>query len=212
MTYADGTPALWMCRGAWPLVFWNIPLDKGLSSVQNQGEFVPFLGELLLGARRGLTGATRLAVEHMPGQTLVWRPGLEVRADEVHLKGPDGVEVPLRLMATAGGALVSDRLERPGVYDWGVGGRMINRAVVNFPAVESDLRSLSAGEIKGLGALTASSGRDVREWQAGIPLWPRCLWLALVFLLCEGVVLAFDSFTTFRKARGDNVTSGRESA
>ncbi|MEI7900847.1 MAG: VWA domain-containing protein [bacterium] len=53
MAYADGTPALWMCRGAVPLVVWNIPLDKGLSSVQNQGEFVPFLGELLLGVRRG---------------------------------------------------------------------------------------------------------------------------------------------------------------
>lgn len=194
MAYVDGTPALWMCRGPLPLMIWNIPLDKGLSSVQNQGEFVPFLGELLIELRRGLPGTIRAAHDRIPGQMLTWRPGLEVRTDEVRLKGPDGTDVPLHLMETAGGTQMSDRLERPGIYEWTVGERTISREVVNFPVAESDLRPLSGAEIKGLGALTAASGRAVREWQAGIPLWPRLLWIALALLLCEGAVAATRRF------------------
>ncbi len=194
MAYADGTPALWICRGELSLALWNITLDKGLSSVQNQGEFVPFLGELLLELRRRAPGAVRLAHECAPGQSLSWRPGLDVRTDAVLLKGPDGAPVPLRTMETGGGMLVSDSIERTGIYEWMVGDRSIGREAVNFPARESDLRTLTASEIKGLGALSASSGRAVREWQAGIPLWPRLLWIALALLLCEGAVAAFDSF------------------
>ncbi|MEI6148338.1 MAG: BatA and WFA domain-containing protein [bacterium] len=194
MAYTDGTPALWKCRGDLPLLFWNIPLDKGISSVQNQGEFVPFLGELLLETRRGTSGAVRSARESLPGQTLTWRPGLEVRTDEVRLKGPDGAEVPLRLLEATGGTLVSDSLGRPGIYEWTAGERVMCREVVNFPSAESDLRPMSGTEIKGLGGLTAVSGRDVREWQAGIPLWPRLLWIALALLLCEGAVVASGRF------------------
>lgn len=195
MTYADGTPALWMCRGERPLVLWNIPLDQALSSVQSQGEYVPLLGELLLESRRLSPGVVRSAPERLSGQTVTWRPALDMRVEEVRLKGPDGVDVPLRRLESAGGALVSDPLQRPGVYEWTVGDRAISREVVNFPSTESDLRPMSAAEIKGLGAVTASSGRDVREWQAGIPLWPRLLWIALVLLLCEGAVAAFDAKT-----------------
>jgi hypothetical protein len=194
LAYGDGTPALWMCRGPLPLMIWNIPLDKGLSSVQNQGEFVPFLGELLLEVRRGLPGTMSAAQDRFPGQVLTWRPGLEVRTEEVRLKGPDGTEVALQSVGTAGGAFISDRLERPGVYEWVVGERTLSREVVNFPAAESDLRSLPETEIKGLGALTAASGRAVRDWQAGIPLWPRLLWIALALLLCEGAVAATRRF------------------
>jgi hypothetical protein len=195
LAYDDRTPALWMCRGPLPLMIWTIPLDKGLSSVQNQGEFVPFLGELLLEMRRGLPGTLSAAQERIPGQMLTWQPGLEVRTDEVRLKGPDGTELPFHSMETAGGALLSDRLARPGLYEWTVGERILSREVVNFPAAESDLRTLTGAEIKGLGALTAASGRAVREWQAGIPLWPRLLWIALALLLCEGAVAATRRFT-----------------
>lgn len=194
LVYDDGTPALWMCRGPLPLMIWSIPLDKGLSSVQNQGEFVPFLGELLLEMRRGLPGTLSAAQERIPGQMLTWQPGLEVRTDEVRLKDPDGAELPFHSKETAGGALLSDRLERPGVYEWAVGERTLSREVVNFPAAESDLRTLAGAEIKGLGALTAASGRAVREWQAGISLWPRLLWIALALLLCEGAVAATRRF------------------
>jgi len=212
LVYADGTPAIWLCRGPLPLVLWNIPLDKGLSSVQNQGEYVPFLGELLTGVRRGVADASRLAREGVPGQPLAWRPGLEIRAEDVRLKSADGSDVPLLPPDASGGMRVSERIARPGVYDWAVGERAVSRQVVNFPEAESDLRSLSDAEIKGLGALAAASGRVVREWQAGIPLWPRLLWISLALLLCEGAVAALDSFRKPAKASGEPDAPGTESA
>jgi hypothetical protein len=68
---------------------------------------------------------------------------------------------------------------------------VLRREAVNFPAVESDLRSLSADEVTGMGARAATSGRAVREWQAGIALWPALLWAALALLICEGAVAAW---------------------
>jgi hypothetical protein len=201
MAYADGVPALWLCRGARPLAVWNIPLDAGLSSVPGQGEFVPLLGELLLEMRRGLPDAARPASEAVPGQPLVWRPDVAVRAEDARLTGPDGREVPLRPAPDAHGALLSEPVARAGVYAWSVGGheRPLRREVVNFPAAESDLRALTSAEIAGLGALSAASGREVRDWQAGVPLWPRCLWAALALLLVEGAVAASDGLTARRE-------------
>jgi hypothetical protein len=201
LAYADGLPAVWLCRGTKPLVLWTMPLDKDLSTVPNQGEYVPFLGELLLEARRGSPGAVRPVREHVPGQTLIWRSGMETRTEELRLRGPDGAEMPVKRMEAAGGVWVSDRLERPGVYAWAADDRVLGRETVNFPAVESDLRPLAGAEIKGLGALAAASGRDVREWQAGIALWPRLLWMTLALLLCEGVVAAIGPGRTTRNLK-----------
>jgi hypothetical protein len=212
LAYADGTPALWLARGSLPLALWNIPLDQGLSSVQNQGEFVPLLGELLLALRRGSPTAVRAAREHVPGERLAWQPGLEIRAAEIRMEGPDGTAVPVDRIETSGGTLMSGRLERLGVYAWFEGERVIGREVVNFPAAESDLRLLPGSEIKQLGAVTASSGRDVREWQAGIPVWQTLVGVALALLLCEGAVAASDSFKRQRKERAKIGAPGAESA
>jgi hypothetical protein len=199
MAYADGMPALWRCRGAWPLVLWNMALDRERSSVPSQGEFVPLLGELLLDLRRGLAVAGRTAGETVPGQALAWRPDVSVRAEDVRLVGPDGQAVPLRPPSDAQGVLLSEPVARAGVYAWCVGERSLKRETVNFPAAESDLRTLSDGELAGLGALSAASGREIRNGQAGVPLWPRCLWAAVALLLAEGAVAAFDGASARRK-------------
>ena len=201
MAYADGTPALWLCRGALPLLVWNIPLDSGLSSVQNQGEFVPLLGELLSELRRGTGAFGRRTRETVPGQPLVWRPDTEVRSTEVCLTCADGQSVALKPLADDGGSRMSVPVARPGIYAWKLGERTLKREVVNFPTTESDLRSLSASEIKELGALAAASGRELRDWQAGIPLWPRIFWIALALLLCEGAVAASDSLGKPKKTQ-----------
>jgi hypothetical protein len=38
--------------------------------------------------------------------------------------------------------------------------------------------------------LAAVSGRDMRRWQAGVPLWPRLLWLVMALLMVEAAVAA----------------------
>lgn len=193
LAYSDGVPAVWWCRGPRPLVLWNLPLGTSVSTVQDQGEFVPFLGELIMEARRGFADAAMPPREYLPGQKLSLSSGMETYSDDVRLKGPDDVEVAVPALPSAGGMRVSDRIEKPGLYVWTIGERVVGRDVVNFPALESDLRPLSKTEIAAMGAASAASGRDVREWQAGIALWPRLLWAALVLLLCEGMVAAFDS-------------------
>jgi hypothetical protein len=192
LAYADGVPAIWWCSGGRPLVLWTLPLDAERSSVQNQGEFVPFLGELLLEARRGVPGQLSALRESAPGQSLTWRVGLAARAEELlSLKGPDDVVLPAKRVEAVGGVWMSERIERPGVYAWVAGERMLRREAVNFPAAESDLRALSGDEVKGMGALSATSGRAVREWQAGIALWPAFLWIGLALLIGEGAVAAW---------------------
>lgn len=85
----------------------------------------------------------------------------------------------------------------------------MGREVVNFPSAESDLRPISRQEIGELGSLKAASGRDVREWQAGIALWPRLLWIALALLLCEGAVAAFDSVKRPARKQVESREAGR---
>lgn len=192
LAYADGVPAIWWWSGGRPLVLWTLPLDAERSSVQDQAEFVPFLGELLLEARRGVPGVLSALRESAPGQSLTWRVGLAARAEELlSLKGPDDVVLPARRVEAVGGVWMSERIERPGVYAWVVGERILRREAVNFPGAESDLRALSTDEVKGMGALSALSGRAVREWQAGIALWPALLWIGLGLLLGEGAVAAW---------------------
>lgn len=189
MAYDDGTPALWLCQAAAPLLLWNIPLGDNLSSFQHQGEFVPLLGELLLYLRRGVTVADDLAAPVLPGQPLIYQADIDTRLDEVRLLDATGSELAVR-SDPGRGLVIADAPVRPGIHIWTSGENPVAYEAVNFPAVESDLRPLTSAEIKTLGMLAAASGREMRQWQAGIPLWPYLLWLAMALLLVEAAVAA----------------------
>lgn len=189
MTYGDGTPALWLCTTFPPLLLWNIPVDAERSTVQSQGEFVPLLGELLLHLRRGAPDGARPDAPAMPGRPLVYQAGIDMRLDEVRLLDADGAEIAVQ-PDPGRGLVIAEAPSRPGMHVWTIGDRPVAHEAVNFPGVESDLRSLSPAEIKALGMLAAASGRDMRRWQAGVPLWPRLLWIAMALLLVEAVVVA----------------------
>jgi len=80
------------------------------------------------------------------------------------------------------------RAERPGLYAWRSGEEPIGQTAVNFPAEESDLRTIPPPEIVRSGWAAVSGGRAARERRDGIPVWPWCLGLALVCGLGESVV------------------------
>lgn len=191
LAYSDGVPALWACEGDSPLYVWNIPIDKTLSSWAAQGEFVPFLGELILSSRCGMSGLARPGNEYSPGQMLVWRPEFLVRVEDVRVRFPDGAALPAKVAETGGGLLMAGPAEQLGSYAWLIRDKVIKRDAVNFVPMESDLRPLSTPEIKAMGALVGASGRAVREWQDGITLWPMLLAAGLLILLCEGLVAAW---------------------
>ena len=189
MTYGDGTPALWLCRTFPPVLLWNIPVDAARSSFQNQGEFVPLLGELLLHLRRGAPDAASPDAAAMTGRPLIFQAGIDTRLDEVRLLDAEGS--PLAVKPDPGrGLVIAEAPPHPGIHVWTIGEQPVAHVAVNFPGVESDLRSLSPSEIKALGMLAAVSGRDMRRWQAGVPLWPRLLWLVMALLMVEAAVAA----------------------
>jgi len=79
---------------------------------------------------------------------------------------------------------------RPGLYSWRYRGGLLERQPVNFPVVESDLRTQN--EVK-LGAATVPailSEKSIRQLKEGTPLWPPLLMCAALFALVEGLVLA----------------------
>lgn len=204
MAYGDGTPAVWLCRAPTPLLLWNIPLSRERSTFQNQGEFVPFLGELLLYLRRGVADAAGPAMPAMPGRPLVYQAGIDTRLDEVRLRDAEGAEIAVH-PDPGRGLVIADSPVRPGIHVWTLGERAVAHEPVNFPGVESDLRPLGTAEIKALGMLSAASGRELRRWQAGVPLWPRLLWLAMALLLAEGAVSASNAFGKRRRGRTGTV-------
>ena len=75
---------------------------------------------------------------------------------------------------------LAGRAERPGVYVWQMGGETIGQTAVNFPAEESDLRTIAPPAIAKSGWAAVAGGRVARERRDGVPLWPWCLGLALV--------------------------------
>jgi len=202
MSYHDSTPALWLCRGEQPLLIWNIPLAEGESSFQQQGEFVPLLGELLLHLRRGAGGNLRRdgVREHalLPGEPLWYQPQPGVRAGDVVLRDESGRVVELE-QDQGRGLVLATAATGLGIYSWSVAGEEVAQSLVNFPVTESDLRVLGAGEIRSLGLVAAGSGRELRRWQEGVQLWPRLLWLAMGLLVAEGLVLTSHLWWPWRR-------------
>jgi hypothetical protein len=84
---------------------------------------------------------------------------------------------------------VCDQALAPGLYSWENQGKSVAHGVVNFPAVESDLRSLRPEEIRKAGAVVAKSGSAVRHLRDGIKLWPHLLALGFALVLAEGATL-----------------------
>jgi hypothetical protein len=167
------------------VAWWN--LDLGASDWPTRSAFVTFFGEFL----RHLS--SRLATPALR----VFEPGVPLRYELAPALDPADVRlVDERDLAVAfaaestrtAGRLLSEAAAAPGSYRWMAQGGVLDRAVVNFPETESDLRRLSQAELQASGgAVIADSARariaDLRE---GRPLWPWCLAAAALFLLLEG--------------------------
>lgn len=184
LEYDDGRPALVRYRRGGTLYVWTMPLDPGFSDWAGRVEFVPFLGELLLSSRalgepRGLSAA--------PGGQLEWLVDREVLASDVTLQDESGAAHPLRALRESGGTrMLSDGAARVGLFTWRHEGQPQQLTAVNFPPIESDLRTMSMNEVEQQGELALAAGRQARQLRDGLPLWPYLLALALGWALLEG--------------------------
>jgi hypothetical protein len=191
LAFADDRPALhWVDGGAAPLLWWN--LDLGSSDWAAQTPFVSFFGEVLreIAARAG--GAAPR--ETPPGDVLRFEAGPAIDPADVHLvdERDQGIEVAPESPRTPN-RIVSKAAPPPGSYRWMAQGSVLDRAVINFPEEESDLRQLTTEELEARGgAIIANAGRaEMATLREGRPLWPWLLGAAAFFLLLEAALLNF---------------------
>lgn len=168
------------------LMWWN--LDLGASDWATRSTFVAFFGEFLRHVPRRISTGTLRVFE--PGEPLRFDAGEAIDPADIKLVSdreeavkvvPESTSTPQRL--------VSETESTPGSYRWTSREGMLDRAVVNFPEVESDLRQLNPTDLaQGGGTVVADGAKgklgDMRE---GKPLWAWCLAAAALFFILEGI-------------------------
>jgi hypothetical protein len=189
LVFEDGVPALALFEGAGKLAWWNLPLSRAHSDLALQPEFVSLFGELLRQHRRreGLLRPSEFVVGQLPFQ--------EFR--EELLDGDVRVETAGRalkvLRRSTGGTTMftTEEARLPGICQWFFRGRPLNRQAVNFPSVESDLRTQATIPLGGRSVPIFPGQRSIAELREGTPLWPYFLALAAVMVLGEGLALVW---------------------
>ena len=164
------------------------PLDLGSSDFPVSGAFLPLVHQIVLVLGRGTAAASLTPGERYraPAAAGVWR-----------IVDEDGREAASRLEASEGATrLVTDPLERPGLYQVLQDGRPRASFAVNPDPRESDLTArdaatLAAGFPNGHAQVVrpgADLARRVREARYGRELWAWFLALALLLLAAESVI------------------------
>ena len=185
MAYEDGTPALMRFRRRGPLYLWNLPLGPERSNWPGQFEFLVLMGELLQTGGSGGSAAGTSA-ERLPGQTLAWLASYDTAPADIVLRDELGRPVPIQPhRGEAGIQFVTPPMPAPGVYTWSRQEQTIGRDVINFPAVESDLRALPPRDTDRMGTATVGAGQSVRRLHEGTRLWPYLLAAAVVLAIVE---------------------------
>lgn len=183
LSYRDGTPAL----AEWGrFILWNINLLKSEPKWAERVEFVPFLAELILASRRGSGSG---AIGDFPAGTKISRDFPHDTLDEEVTIIAHEKELPAERAASGSPAFTSTTPLSPGLYEWLVRGTNAGFAVVNFPALESDLRVSESPASAIPGATALNVGESVTALREGIPLWPWLLAFACICILAESLVV-----------------------
>ena len=170
------------------MAWWN--LDLGATDWASQTVFLPFFGEFLRHLAQRSGTQTLRAFE--PGEQLRFDAGAAIDPADVRLADERDQEVKIAPETTqARHRLATVAAVPPGSYRWTAQGSILDRAVMNFPETESDLRRLTVGELEqGAGTLlTNAGGTRLAELREGKPIWQWCLAAAALFLAIEAWLL-----------------------
>ncbi len=194
LTYDDNSPALTLLDfetapgRSTAVAWWN--LDLGATDWASRTVFLPFFGEFLrhLAQRSG----TQTLRTFEPGEQLRFDAGAAIDPADIRLADERDQEVKIAPET----ARIRHRLATvssvpPGSYRWTAQGSVLDRAVMNFPETESDLRQLTVAELEqASGALVTNAGSTrLAELREGKPIWPWCLAAAALFLALEALLL-----------------------
>ncbi len=183
--YEDGVPALCRFRDTGTLFLWNLSLDPEYSSLQKRSEYLALFGEALLTGRSSSSVYQRH--DFRPGEPLTFSHSADILSADLVLQDEAGRKLPVRREAL--GRFQAAELPPPGVYIWRHKGKAVEYSTINFPQLESDLRSLSLAELKQPGVIAVAGGGQIRDLRDGIKLWPWLLGFAVLAALGEGLVL-----------------------
>ena len=191
LSFADRVPALYLCDGEPALLFWGASLSPSAGDWPAQTPFLPFFGELVsvLRAQR----ADSLAASAFPGDTLSFLAPLD--ADGVRLLDGNDREIPVweASVGMEGRRFVSGEIRSTGAYRWHIGEEPRAVSIVNYPTVESDLRTGPPPALSGSAAAPVRRAAELQALQKGLPLWDILLWCGLAALVAEcGLVLLCD--------------------
>ena len=170
-------------RVAW----WN--LDLGSSDWTTRSAFVPFFGEFV--KYMASTAAPAVSRSYEPGEVLCFDAGALDTSDIQLLNEQDkAVGIAVENISKVG-RLVSKNVSVPGCYRWQAQGGVLDRAVVNFPETESDLRCMSKQEVEEVGgSVVAGIERErLGELLEGRPLWAWFIGAGALLFLLEGLLL-----------------------
>ena len=170
------------------IAWWN--LDLAATDWPARAAFVPFFGEFL--RHLALRAGTGTLHTFEPGEPLRLDAGAAVDPKIITLLNDADQPVPLAAESPrAPQRLVTTAPPPPGSYRWLAHGGVLDRAVINFPESESDLRQLTAAELAQAGGTVVTDAARARlaGMREGRPLWPWCLAFAALCLLAEGVCL-----------------------
>jgi len=188
LNFEDGVPALVLFQDKGRLLLWNLPLQREFSDWASQPEFLPLLGELLFHNRRRATpNQTHRLVT---GQSLAREFVGNILETDVKLEFNGRPLKTVRRVANNRTLFTTSEARSPGLYSWYYRGNLLERQPVNFPVVESDLRTQDEIKLGAASVPAIRSEKSIRQLTEGTPLWPQLLMVAASFALLEGLVLA----------------------
>lgn len=191
--YEDGTPVL--ARLSTTRFLWNAPLATTGDNWAGQVGFVPLMGEFLLHDRGGSDDIS--GIEFEPGAMLSFLADDDLDPAEVELSRGSGEVLEVQLNGSR--QFSSEPAASPGLYTWRHRRAAVAMSPVNFPVMESDLRSLTLTEVESLGgaggAAAVGGGDGVRFLRDGFQLWPLLIAMAVAMVIFESLVLLWSTRT-----------------
>ena len=185
LAYEDGVPALVRLQGG-SLYLWNLGLDSMSSNWPAQAPFIPLFGELLMSRRLQRSFVPSI----VPGMRAQYKKAMHERVEDIALVPIEGSEsAPNVSLGSDGLQLVSEPFVTPGLFAWQVKEASRTQVAVNFPHVESDLRTVAPETLKAGISAVVESGRRARQLRDGIEMWPWLLALGVLLAVGEGVAV-----------------------
>jgi len=195
LKYDDGTVAMARkSHGQGSLLVCNLSPEPSCSDLAKRTIFVPLLHEMVKGMRPQSGAVRSFAVGQNASATVSIPDGV----DEWRFEDPQGQPINAGYETRQNeAAFFFGRTTVPGFYRIFSGDRHLGSAAVNVDSRESNLEALGTGQIQEFAQLSrerfhAVSGMDtdaLGRLLEGLPLWPYCMLLALVFIALEQLLV-----------------------